>query len=584
MIHKMNEDNATQERILELSKKQAQMYANTLEYVMSNKNSFINETEHYEKEIYTLKKIIKINKRSGNEYAVLKDEVLLKSYQLIQAQNTMIKNIFIALDSRSIEEFEKKMGDLFVSNQLENQKINNVDYEPILLLKDNSKTLQEAKNNIRDFYALMEVNADVLKYLTMYEKKMYRLNKYAKYNLVDVVLKVNNSDFAKKVNSFLSGSELSIVKIALIFLVFLLIYFIRKVAYKSIEKYLLKVKSLQKYTKDILRVMHRPIEIIFILINIQMTVYIYNDFSGVGDFNKFFNMFYGFLFAFILYRILNTVAGIKIHEIDQHNKKIKNEIINVGIKILNFLIMILGLLLILHFAGANLTAVLSGLGIGGFAVALAAKDSLANFFGTLSILISDTFSQGDWIVVDGQEGTVVEIGLRVTTLRTFDNALIAIPNATLANKDVKNWNKRLLGRRIKMNIGVKYSSKPADLKNAVTQIRGMLENHPDIATSNTEFEHDIGRNVKLVSLDDASGIKKTLLVYLDEFAGSNIGILVYCFSKTVNWNEWLIVKEDVMYKIMEILEKNSLEFAFPSMSLYHENDATLKVSDPLYQH
>ncbi|MDA3908375.1 MAG: mechanosensitive ion channel family protein, partial [Sulfurimonas sp.] len=211
-------------------------------------------------------------------------------------------------------------------------------------------------------------------------------------------------------------------------------------------------------------------------------------------------------------------------------------------------------------------------GIGGFAVALAAKDSLANFFGTLSILISDVFSQGDWIVIDGEEGTVVEIGLRVTTLRTFDNAIIAIPNSILANKGVKNWNKRSLGRRIKMNIGVKYDSKPSDIKNAIKEIRHMLENNPRIATLNTEYDYSYSKRSKLVSKDDELGVKRTLLVYLDEFSGSSINILIYCFSKSVVWSEWLGTKEDIMYKIMEILEKNSLEFAFPSMSIYKENE------------
>lgn len=287
-------------------------------------------------------------------------------------------------------------------------------------------------------------------------------------------------------------------------------------------------------------------------------------------------MGYSLIFVWMIYKILNVVVNIKIQEIDKSNKKIKNEMINVGNKIVNFLIVIIGLLLILYFAGVDLTAVLSGLGIGGLAVALAAKETLSNFFGTLSILLSDVFSQGDWIVIESEEGVVIEIGLRVTTLRTFDNALIAIPNSTLANKDVKNWSKRTLGRRIKMKIGVKYDSKPQDIKNAVNEIRSMLENHPRIATKRTEYQHRLTNSYILVSQDDLQGVKKDVLVYLDEFASSSINILVYCFSKSVNWEEWLETKEDVMHKIMEILENNSLEFAFPSMSLYNETKQSSK--------
>jgi len=77
---------------------------------------------------------------------------------------------------------------------------------------------------------------------------------------------------------------------------------------------------------------------------------------------------------------------------------------------------------------------------------------------------------------------------------------------------------------------------------------------------------------KLVSKDDLEGIKKTLLVYLDEFGDSSINILVYCFSKSVDWEEWLKTKQDVMEKIMIIFENNSLEFAFPSLSIYNETE------------
>jgi MscS family membrane protein len=313
------------------------------------------------------------------------------------------------------------------------------------------------------------------------------------------------------------------------------------------------------------------LDVLAVIININMIIYIYNDFLYIEVISNLFDIIYSFVLTILIYRIVNVIADVKLNSIESANTKVKNEVINVGIKILNFVIFLFGLLIALYFAGVNLTAVLSGLGIGGFAVALAAKDTLANFFGTLSILFSDMFSQGDWIVVDNQEGVVIEIGLRVTTLRTFDNALISIPNGILANKEVKNWDKRSLGRRIKMSVGIKYDSKSQDIKNAVAQIREMLDKHPDIATKNTQHNYTYKKHgVKLVSKDDSLGIKKLLFVHLDEFADSSINILIYCFTKSVRWDDWLSTKEDVLHKIMEILEKNSLEFAFPSLSIYNE--------------
>jgi MscS family membrane protein len=316
-----------------------------------------------------------------------------------------------------------------------------------------------------------------------------------------------------------------------------------------------------------------PINIFFITINIEMIIYIYHNFATIKIVSTFFNIIYALFFTLILYRIINTIASIRLEDINIVGKKIKNEMINVALKIINFLILIMGILLVMHFAGANLATVLSGLGIGGFAIAFAARESLANFLGTISILMSDIFSQGDWIVVNNSEGTVVEIGLRVTTLRTFDNALIAIPNGTIANNDVKNWSRRTLGRRIKLSLGIKYDSKPVDIRNAITQIRQMLQEHNGIATTKTNYTYEKHKRTKLVSQEDSVGVKRTLLVYLDTLSDSSITILVYCFTKTIDWNQWLETKEDVIYKIMDILETNHLEFAYPSLSIYHENDS-----------
>lgn len=375
------------------------------------------------------------------------------------------------------------------------------------------------------------------------------------------------------IDEFLTPYGLSLFKLLIMGALYLGIYFIRNVLFDVIQGNISKIKSLEKYSIDIFSSVRNILETIFIVINVELTFYVYNDFSTLGNFAVYFNMFYAFLVTYLIYTTLNTVANIKLSEIGTNEKIIKNEILNVSVKLLNVFVWIVGILVILHLAGQELTAVISGLGIGGLAVALASKDSLANFFGTLSILFSDVFSLGDWIEVDGKEGTVVEIGLRVTKLRTFDNAIIAIPNAILANQDVKNWNKRSLGRRIKMHVGVKYDSKRDDIKKAISEIYKMLDKHSGIVTKNTEHSYD-ETNKKarvVVSRDDDEGVKKTLFVYLDEFGSSSINILIYCFSKSVVWQDWLEVKQDIMFKIMEILEENSLEFAFPSLSVYHEN-------------
>ncbi len=575
LTYKMHDANITQAEASKLVKKQEEMYKNALYGLMADKSHYINHLEDFSSKIFSLKKIISINKRAGNSYAVIRDEVQIKSYLIARNINMMIKNVLIALDAKDIESFEKRLNQLTAQNQKQLSGIvkNSDEYKSLLAVQDSSKVIKAAQNNIKEFYALQDVNNDVIAYLYKFENKMYRLNMFSKYHLIKPVVYINSVDIVQVINGIIDSFGLSVIKLIIIFALIFLIYFFRKLFYVVLEKYLLKSDFLNEYAEDILLRTRKSVEFLIIVININMVVYIYNDFSAVEFLTKFFNIIYAMIVTYIVYIVVNTVAALNLKKFEKDKTTVKGELINVGIKIVNFFIFTLGFLFILYLAGVDLTAVLSGLGIGGFAVAFAAKDTISNFFGTLSILFSDVFSQGDWIEIDGREGTVVEIGLRVTTIRTFDNALIAIPNGTFAAKDIKNWNKRKLGRRIKMRLGVKYDSKREDIKKAIEEIREMLEHHPGIATKKTKYEHlsqRRGRVAKLVSKDDLEGIKRNLLVYLDEFSDSSINILVYCFSKSVMWEEWLRTKQDVMEKMMEILEKNNLEFAFPSLSIYDE--------------
>ena len=572
IVEQMNEDNATQESIQDLLKEQDILYDRAVKSIMVNKDRYINNINLYINEIFSLRKVMLINKRAGNTFAVYRDEVALKIYLLLRSQNKMLKNILLALDSENIAEYESKVNEIVAKNQQEIEGYFKNDYSHVLALEAESAILKVAKENVRDLFLLRDVNANLIGYIYKLNTTMYRLNQYSKYHLISIVVYVNSLALVEVVDPLLQSYGLSVVKLLSMLLLILIIFFIRKVVYVSLESYILKIDLLSEYSAEISEKIKGSIESLIIIININMLIYVYNDFSSVELVSRLFNMIYGFYFTLLIYKVVNTVAKVKLSSVAGAKSNIKNDLVNVGIKIVNFVILIIGLLIMLFFAGVNLTAVLSGLGIGGFAVAFAAKDTISNFFGTLSILFSDVFSQGDWIEIDGHQGVVVEIGLRVTTIRTFDNALIAIPNGTFASKDVKNWDKRILGRRIKMHIGVKYDSKSEDIKNAIAQIRVMLDKHPGIATKATKYSHhnDRSHTAKLVSKDDLEGVKNNLLVYLDNFGDSSINILVYCFSKSVKWADWLETKEDVMHKMMAILEENNLEFAFPSLSIYNE--------------
>lgn len=288
---------------------------------------------------------------------------------------------------------------------------------------------------------------------------------------------------------------------------------------------------------------------------------------------NYFVLGYILLFVWAMFRMINNFVLIYSDNVLKRYPNVRGEMVNFFVNFSKIFILVIGLLIVLNNLGYDVSGLVASLGIGGLAIAFAARETIANIFGSVSVIMDNIFTQGDWIVVDGIEGTVVDIGMRSTKVRTFDNAMIYVPNATMASAKVRNWNQRKLGRRIYMHLGATYDSDPNDLKQAVTDIRAMLTNHPDIANASATHELESAQITKIVSKDLEYGIKKTLLVFLDRFSDSSIDIMVYCFSKTVEWDKWLAVKEDVIFKIIDIFEKNNLTFAFPSQSIYWQNDS-----------
>ncbi len=561
------------EEVEEILAKKEQLFLQKLEEVLANKSKYLHLNDPYAKKINRLQKIIAINKRRGNEYAVIRDEVLIKSYQVLQSQNRMLKEILRALDMKSFEDFSSYVNELFVKNQREINQINSVDYKPYLLITPSATVIKAMQNRIREYYAILEINADLLKTIVENERKMYRLNKYYRYGLIKAVLYINNTSIAKTFAPFLDQFHLSIVKLTLMVSVILLLLLFKRLFFILFQKIFTNLKFKNYVIKKIIKEIEKPIAILTYTIALNILFYIYNDFARTPFFSTVFDMIYVIVIMWSIYKVLNVIAVAKIASLTKRSTHLKSELINISIKIINFTLLLITILILMHLAGADLTTILSGLGIGGFAIALAAKDSLANFFGTLSILMSDTFSQGDWIVVDNVEGVVVEIGLRVTTIRTFDNALISIPNSKLANEAIKNWNKRKVGRRIKFIISLKYDSNPKALQKAMDAMKEFIASHPGVAKEEHSPKvltyHD---SAKLVSQNDALGIKNFQLVAIDKLAESSIDIMIYCFSASTAWAEWAKVKDEIIFGVMEIIKEHNLEFAYPSLSLYHERE------------
>ena len=223
------------------------------------------------------------------------------------------------------------------------------------------------------------------------------------------------------------------------------------------------------------------------------------------------------------------------------------------IKALRIAVVIVGFIVVLSQWGVNVLPLLGGLGIVGMAVGFGAQDSIANIFGGIKILLDGQFKRGDWIKTPDIEGTVFEIGIATTKVREFDKAVTSIPNKRMSESTIKNYSK-MTNRRVKLTIGVEYSSTSNQLENIVDRIRGYLQSNPEIAQPGTD--------------------SVVQMAHLVNFSDSSIDISLYYFTKTTNWVEWRRIVHENILEFKRIVEKEGAAFAFPSQSIYLESTPT----------
>lgn len=449
------------------------------------------------------------------------------------------------------------------------ERLKNYTIIPTKGLNDAQK--QDIQEKVARFEVLTESYIEVLTYLESNTKLLTPQSVWGSINLPSLLNWIQRV-LPESISSLMFAK--SIVSLS----VFVILFFFRHLIAHLITRFLgyfSKFLKNQEVQDKIKHDIARPI-LWFLIISsfaISLAILAYPK-PASKDFVIWVNTSYIITLSWLAISLFRGYGIAILGNIAENNNTFRREVINLLLKITYFLIILIAILMLLKNFGFNISALIASLGIGGLAVAFAVKDMLANFFASVVLLFDNSFNQGDWIVCGDIEGTVVEMGLRRTTIRTFDNAMLFVPNSLLANGSVRNWNRRKVGRRIRMQIGVTYSSTPDQIRSCIKDIHQMLLNHPQIAKENDErpplshYELDLKQNI--VSLDDLLGYKSNLFVVLDEFADSSINILVYCFSTTVKWGEWLDVRQDVMLKIMDIIASHNLSFAFPSQSVYIE--------------
>nr|WP_315519437.1 mechanosensitive ion channel domain-containing protein [uncultured Campylobacter sp.] len=557
-----NNSKADNSNLASLRKKKSDLLEKIPNYIMqieltqSDINKFNLQKEMLEKKVARLEK-------QSNKDAYIRNAIELEKMKVDSAYYTALvslEDIFKkGAKSNSIKEV--------IDNGLLNLQTNS--YVSIKDLKDSlNDTSSSYDNAFFDLELKKETQEEILTYLKNNADLLSSNMFLSELNLVDAV------EYINKITA-INSSKFNIGKIVVIVAIFL--FFV------SLTRFLAKLTywlmSLIASGEGVKEVKNQIVDIIKKPISVLLIIYALNICIGVGFYPvpvpipvaNIFSIIYIVAFSWLVLTILNGYGIAIIDKIAQKSKR--KEVINLALKVIYVIVLIIALLLILQRLGFDISALIASLGIGGLAVAFAAKDIIANFFASVMMLFDNSFSQGDWIVCGDIEGTVVEIGFRKTTVRSFDNALIFVPNSKLASDPVRNWSRRKVGRRIRMVIGIEYGPTTQEIKKCVNDIKNMLINHPDIAKSEDIVANKRGLRYRqnIVSVDDYAGYKSNLFVVVDDFADSSINILVYCFAKTIVWGDFLDVKQDVMLKIMDILKQNGLNFAFPSQSLYIEN-------------
>lgn len=264
----------------------------------------------------------------------------------------------------------------------------------------------------------------------------------------------------------------------------------------------------------------------------------------------------GFIFIVVwaLLRIVKAIESILVSPVKMKSP-MDYTTVNAVSKVSRAVVIITAVLISMQSLGYSISGVMAFGGVGGIAVGFAAKDLLANFFGGFIIHLDRPFKVGDWIRSPDRniEGTVEEIGWRLTTIRTFDKRPLYVPNAAFTTIAVENPS-RMTNRRISETIGIRHAD-VSQMSTVVADIRSMLEGHEEIASD------------------------QTLIVNFLTFSPSSLDIMVYAFTKTTQWVRYHEIKQDVLLKISDVITGHGGVVAFPTQTLHLTEDTRLPVSE-----
>nr|MBC7611486.1 mechanosensitive ion channel family protein [Pseudopedobacter sp.] len=246
----------------------------------------------------------------------------------------------------------------------------------------------------------------------------------------------------------------------------------------------------------------------------------------------------------ILLRIIDFMSHIFAYKASLTDSKTDDQLVPFMRELTKIVTIILAVFVVMGAVfNMNVATIIAGLGIGGLAIALAAQDTLQNLLGSFTIFADKPFVVGDLVHVADYDAVVEKVGFRSTTVRTLDKTLVIIPNKKMIDSPLENLTLRNL-RRVKFSVGVLYGTPATTIKKIAKEIKAYLDEHHE------------------TSMD--------AIVVFDAFGASSLDILILYYIEIVDYDIYMKIKEEINYKVMEIVLNNGADFAFPSRTLYHE--------------
>lgn len=248
--------------------------------------------------------------------------------------------------------------------------------------------------------------------------------------------------------------------------------------------------------------------------------------------------------AIVLFKLTDIfIAKLKSHSKNSDNQSLSGHLIPILEKIVKFLILFFILASFLQSNGYSITSIIAGFGITGLAVGFAAQQTIADFFGTLAIIADKMYTIGDYIKIGEVEGTVEDINLLSTKIRTLDDFLVSIPNNNISGTVITNISKAQK-RRINEVFGVTYDTSDKKLQRAIEIISEVCK--------------------------DNKNIYANPVIFAETLSASSIDIKLLAYVKTKNYNDFVRIRSDVILEIVKRFRAENIDFAFPSQSIYIE--------------